>query len=485
MTNTDLDYGEIQYRLQNHVVFRLFRKDRAALIISFLLEAFKKRHRSDIPQGELAAELAGHLAWVRMETSSEEPAPNPQRLLDEWADDGILRKYYTPGSDEARFDLTPEAEKALEWMRELTARQFVGAESRLLKIFDILKQIVFGASVDVGERVAELERKRAEIDAEMGRLKSGAVAPLNSTRIKEQYFELEDTARRLLADFKQIESNFRDLDRRARSEQIESDRSRGSVLHDFFELRDSIMASDQGRSFTAFWAFLMSAEKQEELAGLVQRVQALPDVSSLEKGYPLDLLKPHLVEAGARVQRMSHRINEELRYFLDERNRQEGRRVMELVETVRRLAIQVRDNPPAPRGFLGLEGDPEVDLVMERPLFTPQAPVDITVRPAEMGRPESDADALFDLDAVDLDALAERIRGLLRDRPQVTLGEVVATFPVTQGIAELLGYLTLASRNPADSAVGSTARVVVRNERTGRVYRVTSPDPIFLPEARQ
>ena len=100
---------------------------------------------------------------------------------------------------------------------------------------------------------------------------------MDSTRIKERYFELEDTARRLLADFKQIEQNFRELDRSVRAERLAAERPRGSVLKDIFELRDAIMASDQGRSFAGFWAFLMSAEKQEELEGLVERLR-IPDL---------------------------------------------------------------------------------------------------------------------------------------------------------------------------------------------------------------
>jgi hypothetical protein len=481
---TDLDYLEIEYRLQNHLVFRIFRKEKAALVIAFLLESFKKRHRADIPQSELSAELASFLTWLKIGTGNEDAQPSPQRLLDEWADDGILRKYYLPGSDEARYDLTPDAERAIEWMRDLTARQFVGTESRLLKIFEILKEIVFGASVDADERIAELKRQRAEIDLEISRLKSGVLKPYDSTRIKERYFELEDAARRLLADFKQIEHNFRDLDRNARTEQLATDRSRGSVLRDIFELRDSIMSSDQGRSFSAFWAFLMSAEKQEELTGLVQRVQALPDVGMVEQSFPLDLLKPHLVEAGARVQRMTHRINEELRYFLDERNRHEGRRVLELVESVRRLALEVRDRPPTGRAFLVTEGDPDVEVVMERPLYAPREATVIAHRPSEMGRAESDASPLFELDAVDLEVLAARIRRSLGDNPQVTLTELVASYPITKGLAELLGYFTLATRHPSDTTELKTTRIVVRSDRTGGAYDVTSPDLVFLPEAR-
>jgi hypothetical protein len=92
MPQPDLDYAEIRYRLQNHGVFRFFRKDSAAFIIAFLLEAFKKHHRSDLPQGELASELSAFIALVKLETGETMQAQDPQRYLDEWADEGILEK---------------------------------------------------------------------------------------------------------------------------------------------------------------------------------------------------------------------------------------------------------------------------------------------------------------------------------------------------------------------------------------------------------
>ncbi len=272
-----LDCQEIRYRLQNHAVFRLLRKERVAFVLAFLISAFKTRQRCDIPESELVTVLSSYIDMLRLTVGEGELTLDARASLEDWANDGILRRFHTPRADEPRYDLTPEAERAIEWMQGLTARQFVGAESRLLKIFDILREVVFGASSDKEERIKELERRRDQLDLEIERLRSGSGAVMDSTRIKERYFELEDTARRLLADFKQIEQNFRELDRSVRAERLAAERPRGSVLKDIFELRDAIMASDQGRSFAGFWAFLMSAEKQEELEGLVERLR-IPDL---------------------------------------------------------------------------------------------------------------------------------------------------------------------------------------------------------------
>jgi hypothetical protein len=67
-------------------------------------------------------------------------APNQ---LDDWAspDKGWLRKFQWPGTDEARFDLTPATEMAIAWLPSLTEQPLVGTESRLLTLFALLEQI--------------------------------------------------------------------------------------------------------------------------------------------------------------------------------------------------------------------------------------------------------------------------------------------------------------------------------------------------------
>lgn len=228
------------------------------------------------------------------------------------------------------------------------------------------------------------------------------------------------------------------------------------------------MESDQGKSFSAFWAFLMSLDKRDELASLVERVLAIPAIRGASKAFPLESLDSRLVGAGARVQDMTHRLNEELRYFLDERSRSEGLRVGQLVEEIKRLALQRRDDPPSSRDFLEIEGDPEFSLIMDRPLYTPEADVVIAERPVAAGRASVGTGALYDIDSVDLGALAENIRALLLESPQTSLSEATSRFPVTQGAAEILGYLALAEEAGQGAIWGSDRAHRVRRTRRSR-----------------
>ncbi len=486
MAEHRLDYREIRYRLDTFAVFRLLRKPGAAFMLGFLHEQFKTRHQTDLGRARLSEALSAYAELARL-SGDEEPGwgesrADPASYLDDWANEGFLRKFYPPDANEACYDLTPDAERALEWVSELSGRGFVGTESRLKALVDAIRELAYGAAFDPEERKRELLRQRAALDGELERLERGEAEPLDDTRVVERYYGIEDAARRLLADFKQVEQNFRDLDRDTRERIIASEGARGGVLKDLFEHRDAIMASDQGKSFQAFWAYLMSLETREELQGLVARVLGLDAVKNAPRSFPLESLDAGLVAGGARVQRMTWRLNEELRNFLDERSRREARMAGKLIDEWKRLALARKDDPPLGRSFLEVEGDPDLTLVMDRPLFRPEADTVIRERPAALGAPAAPTDALYDQDSVDLGELAARLRVALAEDGQACVSRLAERWPPTQGAAELVGYLRLAALADHVAEPGRRARVEARNERRGSILVADCPDPVFLSE---
>lgn len=63
----------------------------------------------------------------------------------------------------------------------------------------------------------------------------------------------------------------------------------------------------------------------------------------------------------------------------------------------------------------------------------------------QAGEADLDAAALFGQVQVDKALLAGHVRQLLQTRAQISLAEVVALRPLTQGLSELVVYLQLAS----------------------------------------
>ena len=169
-------------------------------------------------------------------------------------------------------------------MRSLGEREFVGTESRLNTVFELLRQIVRGTEADPAARLAELARRRQEVDDEIERVRAGEIPLLDRSAVRDRYQQLSATAWELLSDFRQVEENFRRLDRQLREKIAGWQGGKGELLDDVLGSRESIAGSDQGRSFQAFYDFLLSQARQEELAGLLDRVDALSGLAERDPG---------------------------------------------------------------------------------------------------------------------------------------------------------------------------------------------------------
>lgn len=440
-----------------HPAWRLLCSDNAPLIASFLHRVFLVPNVRVMTEADLAEALEDELYTLRLQSADEARPVYPKsamEYLNEWAapEKGWLRKYYKPGTDEAQFDLTPSTEKAIAWLVQLGERQFVGTESRLLTLFDLLKQMSEGSEADPVKRVAELQKKRNEIDAEIARVQSGDLALLDDTALKDRFQQFTQGARELLSDFREVEYNFRNLDRRVRERIALWEGSKGALLEDILGERDAISDSDQGKSFRAFWDFLLSSRRQDELTELLDRAMALPAVAELKPDPRTRRVHYDWMEAGEHTQRMVATLSQQLRRFLDDKAWLENRRIMDILHGIEGKALALREHwgegwPPV-GGLIEISGaQADIQLPMERPLFTPGIKPIIANLALQVGDEDIDAQALFDQVVVDKSKLSAHIRQALQDRAQVTLLELVNRQPLALGLAELVAYLQLGSES--------------------------------------
>jgi hypothetical protein len=145
-----MDFATLDWLRQNHPAWRLLNSPHAALIVSFLHRVFVLPNERVITQADLAEALEDELFALREGQGNDAFPKSALDYLNDWAggDKGWLRKFYRHGSDEPYFDLTPATEKAIGWLGSLTARAFVGTESRLLTLFELLRQIDAGSEAD-------------------------------------------------------------------------------------------------------------------------------------------------------------------------------------------------------------------------------------------------------------------------------------------------------------------------------------------------
>lgn len=443
-----LDYTTLDVLQRSHPAWRLLRSDHAPLVAAFLNRVFVRPNVRVTAQADLVEALEDELFDLRELLGNAAFPKSALDYLNDWASNekGWLRKFYRPGSDEPCFDLTPATEKAIAWLASLTERAFVGTESRLLTLFELLKQMSEGSETNPATRVAELNKRRAEIDVEISRILAGDIPLLDATAIKDRFQQFIQLARELLSDFREVEHNFRLLDRRVRERITLWSGAKGTLLEEIMGERDAIADSDQGKSFRAFWDFLMSQERQAELTRLLERVLQLPPVAETKPDARLRRVHYDWLEAGEHTQRTVAQLSQQLRRFLDDQAWLENRRIMDILHGIEAAALAVRDMPPSQTDFMTLnEMGASITLPMERPLFTPPHKPIIADIELVTGDAEIDVSALFTQIVIDKANLSRHIRQALQSRTQITLAELLVEYPLEQGLAELVTYFQLAT----------------------------------------
>ena len=477
-----LDFTTLDLLRQNHPAWRLLRAQHAPLVASFLYRVFIAPNVRTLSQADLIEQLEDELFALRRQPGDNAFPGSAQSYLNDWAenDKGWLRKFYPVGEDEPHYDLTPATEKALAWLESLSERTFVGTESRLLTLFDLLRQMNTGSEADPEVRIAELNRQRREIDVEIANIRAGNISLLDDTALKDRFQQFLQLARELLTDFREVEHNFRTLDRRVRERITLWEGSKGELLEEIMGQRDAIADSDQGKSFRAFWDFLMSPSRQEELTGLLDEVLALPPVVEMRPEPRLKRVHYDWLEAGEHTQRMVARLSEQLRKFLDDKTWLENRRIMEILHNIESKALVLRDEMPS-GGFMQLaEAFAEIELPLERPLYRPPFKPVIEGIALDEGDAEIDTAALYAQVIVDRAELSQHIRRALQERSQVGLVEIISQHPLRHGLAELLTYLQIAGEWPRTAVDEETEERIEWDGENGVTRQARLPRIIFV-----
>lgn len=429
--------------------WKLLASDDASFCCAFFYDVFLKEHKRNLPEEELVRTLKGYL-YRRYD---EDSRPDDARLereareaLKKWAneDHQWLHRFY---KDHATcYDLSTAAQKAVEWLSGLRGRQLIGTESRLHLFFHLLHEIEHEANPDKIARLQYLEEKKTAIEEEMAALKAGGeVRTLDEVQIRARFLEAMQMAQGILSDFREVKDQFQAIYEEFRKEMNEWEEGKGVLLERFLESRDLIEQSDQGKSFRAFFEYLMRSSEQAAFDQLVEQVLTLGKLSRIAKKADLKNIKGAWLDGAEDVQETLAKLSEQIAWYVNERHLEEKRQIYALVKEIEKKAAGVVGQLPKEKDFLTLpEAVPDIVLPMEKPLRMPPAAEELAGGKLEAGRSESAMDALFHQVYVDKKSLRRHIE-ILRDQyGKVTLADVIHAYPVKKGLLELLTYMEAA-----------------------------------------
>lgn len=452
-----MTFEEILLQFKTAKPLLLLRAKNAPFIISFFQKVFSNANITTISNSELRSKLEGYMEELSYEEKDEELeagtlfddfSVRAAQYIEKWSNSGFLSKYPNDEGEDLH-ELTPDTIKALRWLTDLERRDHVGTNSRFRDIFFKLQKMIEQTNEDAEARIEELQNKKWEIENEINLLKSGKKPSVfDETEIKEQFYDLNKMARELLADFSEVEQNFEQIRKDIQRKYTEKDIAKGTLLVFALDALDEIDQKPQGKSFKAFWEFLMDERRQQEFSQLTEKLYQLLNEQNIDYNNDrfLKHLKRYLHVSGRRVIDSNRKLSEKLSRVLSEKNLLERRRAMELIGDIRQMAYSLIDTKIKEDDFLVIEDEPNINL-FDR--WEPGEEKDIITGILFPDGSEDDTNPdlkiLFDQFTIDRKKLLRRIDAMLEGKSQVTLKEIVDEYGIENGLSEIVGYFSIAT----------------------------------------
>ncbi len=474
-----MTYEYLKNLKNRHIALKLLNSDNFAFIVSFIYFVFNTKRHITVPQNVIEEYLEDFLNDLNR-TYGEIFPKSAGEYLNDFTGSGYLKKYYD-NSGEVLYEVTPYTQNALEFIENLEKSEFVGSRTKFNIIFELLEELAFETNLSDEERIGSLERQKKEIDKKIEKIRRKEYLKFDSSRIKEHYMQIVEQSRKLLYDFSQIEYNFRELNKEAAEQILSAHHDKERLLGSIFDVEEKIRESDQGKSFFAFWQILTDAGKNEQLSRLIENLYENSAIVEFDRDKALKDLKYDLLNNARKISKVTTRLIEQLRRFLDDTVWIEHKKILELCKSVQKQALEVRKAPPKTKAFLRIDGvKAEIDTVFEKKLCSIKTE-SAFVHALQEKPEEVDLTDFYHIFYVDEEELKRRIASFLQTKPQVSLQEITAKFPVEKGVSELVSYLSLAKKSP-DHIVSEEHVTLEIGDEAGERKRVKLPKVIYTRE---
>ena len=434
----------------------LLRAHSCGLILEFLTSVLTET--STISQENLYNRLAEYLNDnvfdpdeddnITVFDTCEEKA---EKLIKKWTDNGYLTNYTNEDGD-ILYQLSSHTCKVIDWISSLKREEYIGTESKFKSIISQLKELVENTNEDKTQRIQMLEKKKLEIEQKIARLQMGDdVEVFDEYQIVPRFHEINKRAKELLSDFKDVDDNFKTIIKEIYQKQIDPHLSKGGILQSTFDALDELKSSSQGKSFYAFWEFLMAHEMQSELDSLIEELFKTLEERNIENNdLFLQNMVTYLYESGRKVYQSNDRMAKKLSHIIRETEDSKSDITKQTIQEIKDILIEISKKGKRPDIALEVDDGPEISIPFERKLcFEMSENIEYTQRPEIKAISLDELNELgkvFSNITIDRKALEKNIRGILSERGQTTISDIIQQHPLRKGLPELFAYFGVLSR---------------------------------------
>lgn len=473
--------------VQTSPALQMLRLRNAGWVLPFLYAAFKEGRKMVIKEEQLvpmlAETLGAHaegtedLEEARIEFGEDEESRSRKYLLN-WVQKRILQDF--PDMDgNTNYQLSAYTEKVFQWMQNLQLGQHhVGTESRFKMLFTSLRDMVENTEDDKEKKLQILKDRKAEIDKEIKAIELG-VAPMrySNAQVQERLDLFIKLCYELIGDFREVEDNFKQIHRNIVEQHTKAEQNKGAIVGFAFESYDALRGSNQGKSFYAFWDFLISRSGQEDWRNLTEQLLWLLEDRELETDTNfLQNIKSFLLEQGKAVYDANDKMAEKLSRIITEKEVARHRRLRQQISSIKELVFEMMEDDNIDAGVV-VEEPADIKILMDRKLVLEEKKT-AGVLKQPMAAVEKIADIerfnrLLNTAFIDKKVLWEKVEQVLQTKQTATLKEIIEATSLENGLAEIISYYSfLKEKAKRVQIIGNAVELIALNSNATKFVEV-------------
>lgn len=430
----------------------MLRQRSARWFLPFLYQVYKEENRFMIGEELLIQLLTETLSAQADGTEDFEEAKiifgedeetRSRKYILSWVQKRILQDLQDAEGN-VQYQLSAHTEKVFQWLLTLQARNHVGTESRFKLLFNSLRDIVEKTEDDRTRRLQMLKDRRAEIDKEIRAIEHG-LAPDNysNAQVQERLELFTRLCYELISDFREVEDNFKGIHRAIVEQHTKAEQNKGAIVGFAFEAYDALRNSNQGKSFYAFWDFLISRAGQQDWKDLTEQLlELLKDRGIQADDDFLQNIKSLLLEQGKNVYDANDKMAEKLSRIITEKEIARHKRLRQQIGNIKELIFDLMEEE-VNCGITQDEGV-EIKMAMERKLQFEQKKAIVSVKqPVSASEKITDPERfsrIINTTHIDKKRLWLKVEQALKEKQTATLKEVLELQPLENGLAEVVSY---------------------------------------------
>ena len=466
-----IDCSKIAYISNNSPSVELLKLRNREVIITFLVNTFSNQQGA-IPTEKIHNQLADYLDAVQVEIDEESNIffsdnyeIKAKKYIQDWTNKGFLTNYQDE-TGEIYYELSSHSSKTLDWLSSLKKDEYVGAESKFKNIFNQLKELVEFTNEDIEKRIQILEDRKLEIEQQIQRIKIGEdVKVFQEFEIVPRFNQLTQSAKELLSDFKEVEDNFKEITKNIYHKHADGNLTKSHILEFTFDAIDELKNSQQGKSFYAFYTFILTPALQEEWGNLTKELYKTLEEKEIKiTDFFLKGMKKNLHSSGQKVSKANDKMAEKLSRIIREKEASKSEVTKNIILDIKKSLIELGKAKIRPDVSFELETDIEINIPFERKLTFEQNEELIYKTKPQLADEDishsNQLNKLFKLSTIDKEILRKRIKEVLSTKSQTTIAEVIDFFGgIEKGLPELFGYIGISKEFKHSISEDKTQRI--------------------------